>query len=136
MICISTRGIAPAVPFRDAVLAGLAPDGGLYIPATLERRSGEWWDALRGRSFQDIAVAMAQAILGDEVAKDELTALVTGALDFPIPIVQLDDHLHVVELFHGPTFAFKEFGARMLARFMSRVHTGAEAADGAGGDVG
>ncbi len=126
MICISTRGTAPAVPFRDAVLAGLAPDGGLYIPATLERRSGEWWDALRGRSFQDIAVAMAHALIGDEFAADELTALVTGALDFPIPIVQLDDHLKVVELFHGPTFAFKDFGARMLARFMSRVHTGAE----------
>ena len=126
MICISTRGTAPPVPFREAVLAGLAPDGGLYVPATLERRSGEWWDALRGGSFQDIAVAMAQVLIGDEFAPDELTALVTGALDFPIPIVQLDQHLQVVELFHGPTFAFKDFGARMLARLMSHVHSGAE----------
>lgn len=126
MICVSTRGKSPAVPFRDAVLAGLAPDGGLYVPATLERQSDEWWDSLRGRSFQDVAVAMAHALIGDEFAPDELTALVTGALDFPVPIVQLDDQLQVVELFHGPTFAFKDFGARMLARFMSHVHAGAE----------
>ena len=126
MICISTRGSAPPVPFRAAVLAGLAPDGGLYVPAALERRSDDWWDALRGRSFQDVAVAMAQALIGSEFPPDELTALVTGALDFPIPIVTLDDQLEVVELFHGPTFAFKDFGARMLARFMSHVHAGAE----------
>jgi threonine synthase len=69
---------------------------------------------------------MAQALIGDEFAPDELTALVTAALDFPVPIVQVGDQLQVVELFHGPTFAFKDFGARMLARFMSHVHTGAE----------
>jgi threonine synthase len=126
MICVSTRGKAPAVPFRDAVLSGLAPDGGLYVPAVLERQSDPWWDALRGRSFQDVAVAMAQALIGDEFAPGELTALVTAALDFPVSIVRLNDHLQVVELFHGPTFAFKDFGARMLARFMSHVHDGAE----------
>jgi len=127
MICISTRGTAPPVPFRAAVLAGLAPDGGLYVPALLEKRSDDWWDALRGRSFQDVSVAMAQALIGDEFAPDELTALVTSALDFPIPILQIDDRLQVVELFHGPTFAFKDFGARMLARLMSHVHAGPEA---------
>jgi threonine synthase len=126
MICVSTRGNAPEVRFRDAVLAGLAPDGGLYVPAALERKSDAWWDALRGRSFQDVAVAMAQALIGDEFAPDELAALVTGALDFPVPIVRLDDQLQVVELFRGPTFAFKDFGARMLARLMSHVHTGPE----------
>jgi threonine synthase len=108
------------------VLAGLAPDGGLYVPAVLERRSDDWWDALRGRPFQDVAVAMAQALIGDEFAPDELTALVTEALNFPVPIVQLGEPLQVIELFHGPTFAFKDFGARMLARFMSHVHAGAE----------
>ena len=69
---------------------------------------------------------MAQALIGDEFAPEELTALVTGALDFPIPIVRLNHHFQVVELFHGPTFAFKDFGARMLARFMSHVHAGPE----------
>jgi threonine synthase len=119
MICISTRGVAPAVPFSQAVVTGLAPDGGLYVPATLERRPDGWWSALRGRSFQDVAVAMAQSLLGDEFQSDELAALISDALNFPIPIRRLDERLQVVELFHGPTFAFKDVGARTLARFIS-----------------
>ena len=126
MICISTRGTAPPVPFREAVLVGLAPDGGLYVPAVIERRPDDWWDALRGRSFQDVAMAMARALIGTEFAPDELAAIVNGALDFPVPIVPLGERLQVVELFHGPTFAFKDFGARMLARLMSHVHAGAD----------
>ena len=122
MICASTRAIAPSVPFREAVVAGLAPDGGLYVPAALPRQSDAWWDALRGRTFQDVAVAMAQALIGDELSSDDITAIVTGALDFTIPIVRLDNGLEVVELFRGPTFAFKDFGARMLARLLSHVH--------------
>ena len=121
MICISTRGKAPAVPFREAVVAGLAPDGGLYVPATLKRRSADWWEPLRLAPFQDVAVAMAQALLGDEFGKEELAALIRDALNFPIPIVRLDDDLQAVELFHGPTFAFKDIGARTLARFLSHV---------------
>ena len=119
MICISTRGRSPAVPFRDAVIAGLAPDGGLYVPVTLERRSPAWWAALRGASFQDVAVAMAQALLGEEFDEAELAALIRDALNFPIPIVRLDDSRQVVELFHGPTFAFKDVGARTLARLLA-----------------
>jgi threonine synthase len=121
VICISTRGNAPAAPFREAVVAGLAPDGGLYVPATLGRRSADWWEQLRLAPFQDVAVAMAQALLGDEFDNEELAALVRDALNFPIPIVPLDDGLQAVELFHGPTFAFKDVGARSLARFLSHV---------------
>jgi threonine synthase len=119
MICVSTRALAPAVPFREAVVSGLAPDGGLYVPATIERRPDDWWQALRGASFQDVAVAMAQALVGDEFDDAELASLIRDALNFPIPIVGLDDRLSVVELFHGPTFAFKDVGARSLARFLS-----------------
>lgn len=130
MICISTRGTAPAVPFRQAVVSGLAPDGGLYVPATLERRSAEWWHTLRGASFQDVAVAMAQALLGDEFDEAELAALIRDALSFAVPIVRLDDSLQVVELFHGPTFAFKDFGARTLARLLALSELGVAAGDG------
>ncbi len=105
---------------------GLAPDGGLYVPATLERRPAEWWDELRRAPFQDVAVAMAQSLLGDEFDEAGLARLIADALHFPIPIVRLDDALQVVELFHGPTFAFKDVGARSLARFLSLVDTGAE----------
>lgn len=119
MICVSTRGQAPAVPFRQAVAAGLAPDGGLYVPATLEHRPAGWWDALRRAPFQDVAVAMAQSLVGDEFDEAELAALIRDALNFPVPIVRLDEALQVVELFHGPTFAFKDFGARTLARLLA-----------------
>jgi len=121
VICISTRGQAAPVPFREAVVAGLAPDGGLYVPAALEHKPAAWWQLLRGRSFQDVATAMAQTLLGDEFDEAELAALINDALNFPIPIVKLDERLQVVELFHGPTFAFKDVGARTLARLMSEV---------------
>lgn len=124
MICISTRGKAPAVPFRQAVVAGLAPDGGLYVPASLERRPDAWWQSLRGASLPDVAVATAQALLGDEFDEAELAALIRDALNFPVPIVRLNESLRVVELFHGPTFAFKDFGARTLARLLALSERG------------
>ncbi len=119
MICVSTRGNAPAVSFREAVLAGLAPDGGLYVPAQIERKPEAWWVALRGKSFQDVAIAMASELIGDEFDRDTLVALVREALNFPVRVVELERGLGVVELFHGPTFAFKDFGARTLARLMA-----------------
>jgi len=119
VICVSTRGKAPAVSLRQAVLAGIAPDGGLYVPATIERRPDSWWASLRGQSFQDVAVAIALELAGDEFDGATLTALIRDALDFPVPIVPLNTGLGVVELFHGPTFAFKDFGARTLARLLA-----------------
>src|SRR5688572_1820786 len=101
MICVSTRGKAPAVSFKEAVLAGLAPDGGLYVPSKLERRSGEFWSALRGKSFHDIAIALVTELAGDEFDEATLTNLVREAINFPVRIVELEKGLGVVELFHG-----------------------------------
>jgi threonine synthase len=126
MICVSTRGRAPAVSFREAIVAGLAPDGGLYVPQTLPRLNHAWWQRQRGRSFQEVAVATAEEIAGDEFDRGMLSLLVREALNFPVPIVELDDRLSVVELFHGPTFAFKDFGARTLARLMADLNRGAD----------
>ena len=124
MICISTRGQAPPVSFREAVVAGLAPDGGLYVPQTIPRQGDAWWQQQRGRSFQDLAVAIAEEMAGDEFDGGVLAAIVRDALNFPVPIVELSRDLRVVELFHGPTFAFKDFGARTLARLIARFHDG------------
>lgn len=121
MICISTRGKAPAVSFKEAVIAGLAPDGGLYVPSKLDRRPDSFWSALRGKSFHDIAIAVATELAGDEFDDATLTNLIRDALNFPVRIVELDKNLAVLELFHGPTFAFKDFGARTLARFMGQL---------------
>ena len=126
MICVSTRGQAPGVSFKEAVLAGLAPDGGLYVPSSLERRPESFWDALRGKSFHDVAIAVAKELAGDEFDDATLTNLIRDALNFPVRIVELEKGLGVLELFHGPTFAFKDFGARTLARFMGQLHDGSE----------
>ena len=122
MICVSTRGRAPAVSLKQAVIAGLAPDGGLYVPQTLPRLSNAWWQQQRGRSFQDLAVAVSAELAGDEFDRQSLESIVRDALNFPVPIVKLNDRLSVVELFHGPTFAFKDFGARTLARLMAYLN--------------
>ena len=126
MICVSTRGQAPAVSFRHAVVAGLAPDGGLYVPEKLPRFDEAWWQRRHSSPFQDVAVALALELVGDEFDRVSLESIIRDALNFPVPIVQLDDRLSVVELFHGPTFAFKDFGARTLARLMAFLNDGGD----------
>jgi threonine synthase len=122
MTCISTRGQAPPVPFREALLAGLAPDGGLYVPSSLPLLTAEQWALLAQAPLAEAAVAMLEPLLADDLTPGDLRAILTEALDFPTPVVPLDDRLAVLELFHGPTFAFKDVGARVLARLMSWFH--------------
>jgi threonine synthase len=122
MNCISTRGRAPAVPVRDAIRAGLAPDGGLYVPVELPVLAPERWARLSGASLPAVALAMLEPLLGADLPPPALESLLADALDFPTPLVPLDDRLAVLELFHGPTFAFKDVGARVLARLLSRFH--------------
>lgn len=123
MTCVSTRGRAPHVDFRTAVLAGLAPDGGLYVPESWPRLSPDEWHRLHGASLGEIGAATMGAFMEGSLDRASLRALLTEAFNFPVPIVPLTDDLSVVELFHGPTFAFKDFGARVLARLMSRWHS-------------
>jgi threonine synthase len=122
MNCISTRGRAPAVPVRDAIRAGLAPDGGLYVPVELPVLASERWARLSGGPLPAVALAMLEPLLGTDLAPPALESLLADALNFPTPVVPLDDRLAVLELFHGPTFAFKDVGARVLARLLSLFH--------------
>ena len=124
MKCLSTRGKAPAVSLREAVIAGIAPDGGLYVPASIERKPESWWKALRGKSFQDVAIAVMNELAGDEFDRETIASLVREALNFPVRVVELEKGLGVLELFHGPTFAFKDFGARMLAQMVTKLNAG------------
>jgi threonine synthase len=119
---VSTRGGAPPVSFREALLAGLAPDGGLYVPEIVPAVSSERWDDLAGATLPQIASALLGPFVGDELPSADLDRRLAEALDFPIPLVALDDDLWVLELFHGPTFAFKDVGARVLARLISAFH--------------
>ena len=124
MKCVSTRGKAPAVSLREAVIAGIAPDGGLYVPESIERKPESWWKALRGKSFQDVAIAVMNELAGDEFDRETIASLVRDALNFPVRVVELEKGLGVLELFHGPTFAFKDFGARMLAQIVTKLNAG------------
>jgi threonine synthase len=118
---VSTRGQAPAVGFREALFAGLAPDGGLYVPESLP--SLDFGD-LRDASLVEIGTAIATRFIGVDIPRTQLERLLAGALNFPIPLALVGDRA-VVELFHGPTFAFKDVGARVMARLMAELNDGA-----------
>jgi threonine synthase len=126
MTCISTRGQAPGVALSDAITAGLAPDGGLYVPLELPTLPPERWASLSQAPLSAIATAMLEPLFAGELKPPELASLLADALNFPTPLVLLDERLAVLELFHGPTFAFKDVGARVLARLMSRFHDAGE----------
>jgi threonine synthase len=117
---VSTRGAAPAVGFREALLAGLAPDGGLYVPEALP--AVDFAD-LRDASFVELGTAIATRVIGEEIARLDLERLLADALNFPMPLALVGDRA-VVELFHGPTFAFKDVGARVMARLMAHLNDG------------
>ncbi len=112
----STRGAGP-VSFVQAVRDGLAPDGGLYVPVALPRLADGLPDP--AGSFADSGRAVARAFLDGELAPEVLDGVVDGALSFPAPLVPLEEGLHLLELFHGPTLAFKDVGARFLARTLA-----------------
>lgn len=118
MKLISTRGESDPVDLRTAVFRGLAPDGGLYLPASLQPLTGDEVTAMRGGTLEDTGARVAHRLLGDEFEAETVRELVSGALDFPIPLVTLDDEISVLELFHGPTGSFKDVGARFLARLV------------------
>jgi threonine synthase len=113
----STRGQAPPATFREALFAGLAPDGGLYMPARLEPLSAGTLESLRGRGVAEVGTGVASHLIGDEIARDALGRLIGEALNFDIPLVPVANRFSL-ELFHGPTFAFKDVGARVMARLM------------------
>lgn len=102
--------------FEDALLKGLASDGGLFVPDFVPRlEPGVWRDVT---SLSDLGISVLSAWLENEVEKNRLETIVHDALDFPAPVVKLEDDLWVLELFHGPTLSFKDFGARTMARLM------------------
>jgi threonine synthase len=123
---VSSRGASPAVPFIDALFAGTAPDGGLYMPERLDPLSPEQLDAIRAASgdIVEIGTIVGSHLLRDEITVDAMRALVKDALDFPIPLVQVTDNIWVLELFHGPTMAFKDVGARTQARLLHHFTDG------------
>jgi threonine synthase len=123
---ISSRGNSPAVPFIDALFAGTAPDGGLYMPEHLDPLSPAQLESIRSANgdITRIGTIIGTHLLRDEISGSDLRSLVHDALDFPIPLVSVTDTVSVLELFHGPTMAFKDVGARMQARLLHHFTDG------------
>ena len=121
---VSTRRSSPAVPFIDALFAGTAPDGGLYFPEQFEPLPAGTVDALRSAELVDVATTVGAHLLRGEITEAAFAPLVRDALDFPIPLVQVAERAWVLELFHGPTRAFKDVGARVQARLLHHFTDG------------
>jgi threonine synthase len=114
----STLHRSPEVSLRDAVLRGAAPDGGLYMPVEIPHLDKDFLDRLPSLTFHEIAQDVSALFAGDEIPPHILMNIVTEAFNFPVPLITLSERLHILELFHGPTLAFKDFGARFMARLM------------------
>jgi threonine synthase len=117
----STNGQVPPATLQEAVLKGLAGDNGLYMPERIPLLSDDFFASLHQKTLQEAALEVAAALFGDDIAASPLREMVYGALNFDIPLVQVADNLYSLELFHGPTMAFKDVGARFLARMMQHV---------------
>jgi len=122
---ISTRGAAPAVPFGTALTQGLAPDGGLYIPESWPTLAPDAFDG--ANTLPEVAEVLLRPFVAGDALAGEVGAIARDAFNFPAPLepVNADGTLSVLELFHGPTAAFKDFGARFLAASMQRLRAGA-----------
>lgn len=115
---ISTQRNAEPISFSEAMIRGLAPDGGLYIPESIPKLSESFWNSLHGKTLAETGFEMARPFIND-IDPEQLKALIEDAYDFEAPLVHLKDHYYILELFHGPTLAFKDFGARFMARIFS-----------------
>ncbi len=117
----STNGQVPAATFSEAVIEGLAADKGLFMPESIPVLPDAFFQQLPGMSLPEIGFAVAKHFTGDEISETDLKRICEDALNFEIPLVELDAHTHVLELTHGPTLAFKDVGARFMSRVMAHL---------------
>jgi threonine synthase len=121
---VTTRGGSPPVPFTTALFAGLAPDGGLYVPEAIEPWTPDEIARLSRLTLTEIGLRVLRPFTRGDLEPATLEAVVVEALNFPIPLVEVEPGIFSLELFHGPTFAFKDVGARVMARLMASRHRG------------
>jgi threonine synthase len=121
---VSTRGTSAEASLREALFRGLAPDGGLYMPHSIPALSPLELDALKPLTFQEAASRVGQRVFEGDLPSDTITRLTEDALDFPLPLLRLSERMIVLDLSRGPTLAFKDVGARYMARLMAHLHKG------------
>ncbi len=121
---VTTRGTAPPVSFTTALFAGLAADGGLYVPEAIEPWNAEEIAGLPRHTLREIGLRALTPFAGGDLDPATLETVIAEALNFPIPLVEVQPGVFALELFHGPTCAFKDVGARTMARLMASRHRG------------
>ena len=114
----STNGIVSNVSLDEAVIKGLAADKGLFMPEKIKQLPQEFFEQIDTMNLQEIAFRVAEAFFGEDIPADDLRKIVNETLNFDIPIVQVKENIYSLELFHGPTLAFKDVGARFMARML------------------
>ena len=114
----STNKEAPIATLEEAVVKGLAPDKGLYMPENIHKLPEAFFDNIENMSFQEIAFEVAKAFFGDDVETNALKDIVYDTLSFDVPAIKVENNIYSLELFHGPTLAFKDVGARFMARLL------------------
>ena len=107
---------SPKVSFKEATIKGQAPDKGLYFPEMLPRLQKNWIDAIGNKSNETIAFDVIKPYVGNDIPEDQLRQIVEETINFPTPLVKINDNIFSLELFHGPTLAFKDIGARFMSR--------------------
>ncbi len=115
----STKSRQLTASLEEAVFRSLPADNGLYMPASIPAIAPEFLEIIHTKSFNEIAIAVTHALLGSDLSLDEITGIVNQAFDFDAPVAKLAGDTYVLELFHGPSMAFKDFGARFMASLMS-----------------
>ena len=124
MMYYSTNGHAPRAALEKAVVKGLAEDRGLYMPERINPLPESFFDRIQDMDFHEVACAAADGFFGEDIDKDTLHAIVRDTLSFDCPAVKVDDGIYALELFHGPTLAFKDVGARFMARLLGHFRSG------------
>ncbi|MBR5698774.1 MAG: threonine synthase [Prevotella sp.] len=131
----STQGHAPIATLEKAVVKGLAEDRGLYMPERIKTLPKEFFEQMPEMSFQQIACTVAEAFFGEDVEPEALRRIVCDTLSFETPIVRVKENIYALELFHGPTLAFKDVGARFMARLLQYFIGGSMPKEGANAAV-
>lgn len=114
----STNKTAPKASLENAVIRGLAPDRGLYMPEEIQKLPAEFFQQLDQLSLQEIAFIVANSLFGKDIEADVLHTIIQETFSFDIPAIEVEDNIYSLELFHGPTLAFKDVGARFMARLL------------------
>ena len=115
----STKNKSNTASLKEAVFKGLPSDNGLFMPSHIPVLPASFFENIEHYTFQEIAIEVCKALIGDDVPETEIKKIIADVLTFEAPVLKVSGNIHVLELFHGPSLAFKDFGARFMARLMS-----------------